>query len=58
MIEQAAAKAGKAESAYVPETVDEKLGRREDRESVIRQLAGWLSHEEAGELRESLAVSG
>lgn len=56
LIEKAAAKAGKAKSAYILEAVDEKLGLTEDREKVIRQLAGWLSQEEAGELRVSLDV--
>jgi hypothetical protein len=26
------------------------------REQTIRELAGWLSHEEAGELREAVEV--
>ena len=56
MIEKAARKAGKKKSAYILEAVDEKLGIVRDRSQIIRELAGWLSHEEARELRESLAV--
>jgi hypothetical protein len=36
--------------------VDEKLGLTKNREQLIRELAGWLTHEEANELREKLAV--
>ena len=53
-IKQAAKKAGKSKSAYILDAVDEKLGLVKDREQTIRELAGWLSHEEAGELRREL----
>jgi len=38
--------------------VDEKLGLTKSREQTIRELAGWLSHEEADELRKKLSVFG
>ncbi len=43
--------AGKTKSAFIVETIDEKLGLVKNREKTIRQLAGWLTHEEAEELR-------
>jgi hypothetical protein len=33
--------------------VDEKLGLVNDREKMIRELSGWLSHDEAEELRKA-----
>jgi hypothetical protein len=56
MIQKAALKAGKTKSAYILDAVDEKLGIAKDREKMIRELAGWLSHDEAKELRKSLEV--
>ena len=56
MIKKAAAKAGKSKTAYILEAVDEKLGISKDRAQTIRELAGWLSHEEAEEMRESVEV--
>jgi len=56
MIKKAAARAGKTKSAYILEAVDEKLGLVKDREKIIRELAGWLSHDEAEELRKATEV--
>ena len=56
MIKLAAKKAGKTKSAFIIEAIDEKLGLVKNREKKIRQLAGWLSREEADELRASLEV--
>jgi predicted transcriptional regulator len=56
MLKKAAAKTGKTKSAYILEAVNEKLGLIKGREQMIRKLAGWLSHEEAKELRESVRV--
>jgi hypothetical protein len=50
-IRKAARKAGKTKSAYILEAVDEKLGLVKNREKTIRDLAGWLSHDEAEALR-------
>ncbi len=56
MIIAASKKAGKSKSAFIVEAIDEKLGLAKNREQTIRQLAGWLTHEEAKELRTSLEV--
>jgi len=56
LIKKAAKKAGKTKTAFVLEAVDEKLGITKDREKLIRDLAGWISHDEANELRKSLEV--
>lgn len=51
VIIKAAKRAGRTKSAYILDAVDEKLGLVKNREKVIRELAGWLSHDEAEELR-------
>ena len=56
MIKKAAKRAGKTKSAYILEAVDEKLGLVKNREQMIREFAGWLSHDEAMELRKATAV--
>ena len=56
MIKEASQKAGKTKSAFIVEAIDEKLGIVKNRKKTIRQLAGWLTHEEAEELRTSLDV--
>ncbi|MBI4859607.1 MAG: DUF1778 domain-containing protein [Candidatus Riflebacteria bacterium] len=58
LIRKAARRAGKTRSAFLLEAVDEKLGLSVSRQDTIRRMAGWLSHEEAEELRESLAILG
>jgi len=50
-IKRAAGKAGKTKTAFILEAVDDKLGLLKNRERIIRESAGWLSHEEAEELR-------
>ena len=54
VLKKAAAKCRKTKTAYILEAVDEKLGLVKNREQVVRELAGWLSHEEAQELRMAL----
>jgi predicted transcriptional regulator len=56
IIKKAAAKSGKSKSAYILEAVEEKLGLIKGREKTIRELAGWMSHEEAEELRRSVEI--
>ena len=56
IIKKTALKAGKTKSAFILEAVDEKLGLVKNREQTIRELAGWLSHSEAEELRKGTAV--
>ncbi len=52
-IRDAVKKSDKTKTAFILEALDEKLGITEDRAQKIRNLAGWLSHEEANELRQS-----
>ena len=56
MIRKAAAKAGKTKTAYILEALDDKLGISTDRAQTIREFAGWLSPEEAEELREFVEI--
>lgn len=56
IIKKAAMKTGKTKTGYILEAVDEKLGLIKNREQTIRDLAGWLSHDEAEELRTSLEI--
>ncbi len=56
MIKKAAARSRKTKTAYILDAVDQKLGLVKNREQVVRELAGWLSHEEAQELRKALEV--
>jgi uncharacterized protein (DUF1778 family) len=56
MIKMASERAGKTKSAFIIEAIDEKLGIAKNRKTTIRQAAGWLTHEEAEELRTSLDV--
>ena len=56
MIKKASKKAGKTKSAYIIEAIDEKIGVVKDREKILREMAGWMSPEEARELRKSLDV--
>jgi hypothetical protein len=43
-------------TAYILQAIDEKLGIVKSREETIRAIAGWLSHEEAEELRQATRV--
>jgi uncharacterized protein (DUF1778 family) len=56
MIKKAAAKRKKTKTAFILEAVDEKLGLVKAPEQIIRELAGWLSHEEAQELRKAVEI--
>jgi hypothetical protein len=56
-IKKVAAKSGKTKTAFILEAVDEKLGLRKSREQLVRELAGWMSPEEAEDLRRSVAIS-
>ena len=53
-ITKAAAKSRRTKTAYILDAVDEKLGLVKNRDQVVRELAGWLSHEEAQELRKAV----
>ncbi len=54
LIEKASKRTGKTKSAFIIEAIEEKLGITRNREKLIRELAGWMSHEEAEELREAV----
>jgi len=56
-IKKAAAKSGKTKTAFILEAVDQKLGLRKSREQLVRELAGWMSPEEAEDLRKAVAPS-
>ena len=56
MIKRAARKEGKTKTAFILDAIDEKLGLAANREERIRKAAGWLTSEEASELRENLEV--
>jgi hypothetical protein len=47
---------GKSKSSYILEAVEGKLGLIKEREKIVRELAGWISHEEAEELRKSIEI--
>jgi predicted DNA-binding protein len=55
-IRKAAARSGKTKTSYVLEAIDEKLGLQKPRAVVIRETAGWMSHEEAEELRKAISI--
>jgi predicted DNA-binding protein len=57
-IQKYAKNAGMTKTAVILSAVDEKLGLTKSREQTIRELAGWLSHEDAVELREAVEVFG
>ena len=56
MIKKAAAKSKKTKIAFILEAVDEKMGLVKGREQIVRELSGWLSHEEAKELRKAVEI--
>jgi Protein of unknown function (DUF1778) len=55
-IKKAAKKAGKTKTAFILEAVNEKLGLVENREQLVRKTAGWLSPEEASDLKAAVKV--
>ena len=56
LISRAAKKAGKTKTGFILEALDEKLQLVEKREEIIRKTAGWLSSQEASQLRDNLKV--
>ena len=56
MIKKAAAKSKKTKTTFILEAVDEKMGLVKGREQIVRELSGWLSHEEAEELRKEVEI--
>jgi len=56
LINIAAKKAGKTKTAFILDSIDEKLKLVENREEIIRRTSGWLCAEEAEQLEEALKV--
>lgn len=56
MIKKAALKEKKTKTAFVIEAIDEKLGLVRNRESALRNFAGWLTNKEAEELRHATKI--
>lgn len=56
IIRELAQKEGKTKTAFVLEAIDEKIAALKDRQTRIRQFAGWMSHEEAKELRQATDI--
>ena len=46
----------KMKTTFILEAVDEKMGLVKGREQIVRELSGWLSHEEAEELRKAVEI--
>jgi hypothetical protein len=56
LLRKFAEKTGKTKTSVILEAVDEKLGLQQNRKQLIRDLAGWMSTDEAAELREAVQV--
>ncbi len=56
LIKRAAKKSGRTKTGFILNAVDEKLGLTKNREQIIRKTAGWLTPEEASELKVNLKV--
>ena len=56
LLRKFAEKTGKTKTSVILEAVDEKLGLQKNRKQLIRELAGWMSSDEAAELRDALCV--
>ena len=56
LIRRAAQRSGKSKSAFILECVYEKLGLTDRRSQNVRELAGWMPHSEAEELRQATEV--
>jgi uncharacterized protein (DUF1778 family) len=56
LINRAAKKAGKTKTRFILDVVDEKLQLVKTRDQTIRKAAGWLSPEQASELKENLNI--
>ncbi|MBM4305889.1 MAG: hypothetical protein FJ123_04035 [Deltaproteobacteria bacterium] len=56
MIKKATTKIKKPKTPFILEAIDEKIGLVKEREQIVREFSGWLSHEEAQELRKAVEV--
>ncbi len=51
-----ARKKAKTKTAVIIEAIDEKIGIKKNRRQLIKDLSGWMNHDETEKLRESLQV--
>lgn len=56
IIKRIAQKYGKTKTAVIMEAIDEKIGLVKDRKAIIHDLAGWMSTEEAEDLKNAVEV--
>jgi hypothetical protein len=56
MIRQTAPKAVRSKTSLIAEDVDKKIVPHKSREQMIQKMAGWLTHQEAKELRQAVKV--
>ena len=56
LIQKLAKRRKVTKTSIILSAVDEKLGLTKSREQTIRELAGWMPHEEAERLRNTVAV--
>ena len=54
LVNSLAQKTGRTKTAVILEAISEKLGTSKNRKQLIRDLAGWMPHDEAEQLRSSL----
>jgi hypothetical protein len=54
LIKRIAERTGRTKTAVILEAVSEKLGTRINRKQLIRNISGWMSHDEATQLRKHL----
>lgn len=49
-------KTGKTKTALILDALDEKYHLKKSRAEIIKELAGWMSAEEAAQLREAVSA--
>ena len=54
MIQRIAERTGRTKTAIILEAISEKLGTRINRKQLIKNISGWMSHDEANQLRNHL----
>jgi predicted transcriptional regulator len=51
LIKRIAERTGRTKTAVILEAISEKLGVHVSRKQLIKDLSGWMSHDEAAQLR-------
>lgn len=54
LIKKMAERTGRTKTAVILEAISEKLGTRLSRKQLVRNLSGWMPHDEAAQLRNNL----